>query len=166
MYRLRQCQILSLHVVYGGRVREAEKLFTGTSTVSARYASLPEVDYTVKDVESFTYKNVSLSIQPNIIIKCSTKHKTTRLWANAQRDGRPAKYRCASVQRRKVWLTPTAGVPCSNAVKTRKPLKFIGVPQTPEPISAVSGPKFAILWGHLEDILLFNKFFSSCRCMP
>jgi len=65
----------------------------------------------------------------------------------------------ASVQRRKVWLTPTAGVPCSNAVNTRKQLKFIGVPQTPEPISAVSGPKFAILWGHLEDILLFNNFF-------
>jgi len=25
-----------------------------------------------------------------------------------------------------VWLTPTAGVPCSNAVKTRNPLKFAG----------------------------------------
>jgi len=72
----------------------------------------------------------------------------------------------ASVQRRKVWLTPTAGVLCSNAVKTRKPLKFVGVPQTPDPISAISGPKFAILWGHLEDMLLFNKFFSDCRCMP
>ena len=33
----------------------------------------------------------------------------------------------------------------SNAAKTRKPLKFAGVPQTTEPISAVSGPKFAIL---------------------
>jgi len=31
------------------------------------------------------------------------------------------------------------------AAKTRKPLKFAGVPQTPEPISAVNGPKFAIL---------------------
>jgi len=46
-----------------------------------------------------------------------------------------------SVQRRKVWLMLTAGVPCSNAVKTRNPLKFVGVPQTPEPISAASGPK-------------------------
>jgi len=34
------------------------------------------------------------------------------------------------------------------------------VPKTPEPISTVSGPKFTILWGHLEDILLLNKFFS------
>jgi len=42
---------------------------------------------------------------------------------------------------------------------TRNRLKFAGVPQTPEPISAASGLKFAILWGHVEEILLFNKFF-------
>ena len=41
------------------------------------------------------------------------------MWANAQRDGRPAEYR----------------------------------------------PKFTILWGHMEDILLLNKFFSDCRYM-
>jgi len=64
-----------------------------------------------------------------------------------------------SVQRRKVWLTPTTGVPCSNAAKTRNLLKFAGVPQTNETISAASGPKFAILWEHVEEILLLNKFF-------
>jgi len=81
------------------------------------------------------------------------------MWANAQRDGRPAKYRWPSVQRRKVWLTPTTRVPCSNAAKTRNPLKFAGVPQTGQPISAASRPKFTILWGHVEDVLLLNKFF-------
>jgi len=35
---------------------------------------------------------------------------------------------------------------CSNEVKTRNPLKFAGVPQTCQLISAVSGPKFTILW--------------------
>jgi len=50
-------------------------------------------------------------------------------------------------------------VPCNNAAKTRKKLKFGGVPQTNETISAASGPKFTISWGHLEDILLLNKFF-------
>ena len=50
-------------------------------------------------------------------------------------------------------------MPCSNAAKTRKPLKLPGVPQTPEMISAASGPKFTILWAHVEDILLLNKFF-------
>jgi len=64
-----------------------------------------------------------------------------------------------SVQHRKVWLTPTTRVPCSNAAKTWNPLKLAGVPQTPEPISAASGPKFAILWEHEEKILLFNKFY-------
>ena len=64
-----------------------------------------------------------------------------------------------SVQRCKVWLTPTTGVPCSNAAKTRNPLTLAVVPQTTGPISAVSWPMFTILWGHLEDILLLNKFF-------
>jgi len=59
----------------------------------------------------------------------------------------------------KVWLTPNTGVPCSSAAKTRNPLKFAGVPQTNETISAASGPKFTILWGHVEEILLLNKFF-------
>jgi len=50
-------------------------------------------------------------------------------------------------------------MPCSNAAKTQNPFKFVGVPQTPEQISAVSGPKFTILSGHVEDILVLNKFF-------
>jgi len=58
-----------------------------------------------------------------------------------------------------VWLTPTTRVPCSNAAKTRNPLKLAGVPQTKETISAASGPKFTILWGHVKEILLLNKFF-------
>jgi len=62
------------------------------------------------------------------------------MWANAQRDGRPVEYR-SSVQRRKVWLTPTTRVPCNNAAKTKKPLKFDGVPQTRQRISAASGAK-------------------------
>jgi len=51
-------------------------------------------------------------------------------------------------------------MPCSNAAKKRKQLKFAGVPETGQPISAVSGPKFAILWGHVEDCCLTSSFFS------
>jgi len=58
-----------------------------------------------------------------------------------------------------VWLTPTARVPYSNAAKTRNPLKLAGVPQTNETISAASGPKFTILWGHVEKISLLKTFF-------
>ena len=55
----------------------------------------------------------------------------------------------ASIERRR----------CSNEAKTQNLLKFAGVPQTPEPISAVSGPKFAIYREDMEEILPFNKFF-------
>jgi len=54
-------------------------------------------------------------------------------------------------------------MPCSNAAKRRKPLKVAGVPQTPKKISATSGPKFTILWEHVEEILLLNKLFPDCR---
>jgi len=50
-----------------------------------------------------------------------------------------------SVQRRKVWLMPGTGVPCSNAAKTRNPLKLAGVPQTTGSISAAIRPKSTIL---------------------
>ena len=96
------------------------------------------------------------------------------MWTDAQRDGRPVKYTWRSLRkrrssihtpRRKVWLTTAAGVPCSNAANierktwTRNLLKFAAVPQTPETISAVSGLKFTILYGQVEEVLLFNNFF-------
>ena len=65
--------------------------------------------------------------------------------ANAQRDGRPAEYRWRPLFNAAIWLAPTSRVPCSNAAKTRNPLKFARVPQTNETFSAASGPKFAIL---------------------
>jgi len=34
-----------------------------------------------------------------------------------------------------------------------------GAPNYSQQISAVSGPKFTISWGHVEEILLFNTFF-------
>ena len=64
------------------------------------------------------------------------------------------------------WLTPTTRVLYSNAAKKQNQLKFAGGPQTNETISAASGPKFTILWRHVEEILLLNKFFSDCRYVP
>jgi len=60
------------------------------------------------------------------------------MWANAQRDGRRAEYRRRPLFNAAVWQ-------CSNAAKTRNPLKLAGVPQTSETISAASEPKFTIL---------------------
>ena len=101
-------------------------------------------------------------------IRRGKKRKKTELemWANAQRDGRPAEYRWRPLFNAAVWLTPTTRVPCSNAAKTRNPLKLPGVPQTNERISAASGRSSPYFWGHIGEILLLNKFFSDCRCMP
>jgi len=81
------------------------------------------------------------------------------MWVNAQRHGRPAEYRWRPLFNAAVWRMPTTRVPCSNAAKTRNPLKFAEAPQTRQQISAVSKPKFTILSGHVGEILLFNKFF-------
>ena len=64
-----------------------------------------------------------------------------------------------SVQRRKVWLTPITGEPCSSNSKTQNLLKLAGVPQTMDRCQPLVDLKFTILWGHLEEILLLNKFF-------
>ena len=81
------------------------------------------------------------------------------MWASAQRDGRRAEYRWLPLFNAAVWLMPTTRVPCSNAAKMRNPLKFAGVSQTGKPISVAIGPKFIILSGHVEEVLLFNEFF-------
>ena len=65
------------------------------------------------------------------------------MWANAQCDGRPVDH---------------SGALCSTP-QSLKAIKLAGVPQTGKPTSAASGPKFTILWGHLEEVLLLNKFF-------
>ena len=82
----------------------------------------------------------------------NTKRTKTRMWADAQRDGHPAEYRWRPLFNAAVWLTPTTRMQCSNAAKTRNPLKLGGVPQTTGPISAASRPKCTTL--------LLNEFFS------
>jgi len=79
--------------------------------------------------------------------------------ANAQRDGHTVEYWWYPLFNTAVWLTPSTTVPCSNAAKTRNPLKFAWVPQTNETISAASEPKFIILCGHVGWVLLLNKSF-------
>ena len=77
------------------------------------------------------------------------------MWANAQRDGRPSigGALCSTPQS---LANAHYYMLCSNAAKTRKPLKVAGVAQLPK---RSSGPKFTILWAHVEEILLLNKFF-------
>ena len=53
---------------------------------------------------------------------------------------------------------PTTRVPCSNAVKTRNPLNLQGCPKLANRSQPLVG-KFTVLSGHVEEVLLFNKFF-------
>ena len=68
------------------------------------------------------------------------------MWANAQRDGRPAEYSWRPLfNAAKFGWRPL--LECRAVTKTRRetPLKFAWVPETTKPIKAASGPKFTIL---------------------
>jgi len=63
--------------------------------------------------------HMKFALRPHHVLKYATaeirhgkKKKELEMWANSQRDGRPAMV-VTSVQRRKVWLTPTTTVLCS-----------------------------------------------------
>ena len=77
----------------------------------------------------------------------TNKTHTTRMWADAQRDGRPDDYRWRPLfnATKFGWCPLLECRACSNAAKTRNPLKFERVPQTRQQISAASGPKFTTL---------------------
>jgi len=82
------------------------------------------------------------------------------MWANAQRDGRPAEYRWRPLfNAAKFGWRPLLECCAVTLSRQRKPLKFAGVPRTRQQISAVSRPKFTVLWGHVEEVLVINKFF-------
>jgi len=65
------------------------------------------------------------------------------MWANVQRDGRPAEHRWRPLFNAAFWLTLTTGVPYSNAAKTQMPLKLAGVSKLPDrsqPLVSRSSP--------------------------
>jgi len=110
-----------------------------------------------------SYNSLSLSTRPAIVQRTERSihisHyvmgvfiiiylEPTRMWANAQRDGRPAKHRWRPLFNAAKFGWRPLSMPCSNAAKMRNPLKFAGVPQTTGSISAASGLKFTILCGH------------------
>jgi len=55
-------------------------------------------------------------------------------------------------------------VPCQPAKNVKEPKEWYT--QYQKENSAGSRPKFTILWGHVEEVLLFNKFFSDCQYVP
>jgi len=93
------------------------------------------------------------------------KKKETRMWVNAQRDGRPATYR---------WrpLFNAAKFGCCPLLECRA----VTLPRRESCWNLQGCPKLAngsqplvrrtILWGHVEEVWIFNKFLSNCPYMP
>ena len=72
-----------------------------------------------------------------------------------------------SVQRRKVWLTPITRVPCSNAAKTRNPLKSMEVPKLPnrtQPLVGRSSPYCQDMWRRYCDLTSFPIVDTCISC--
>jgi len=70
------------------------------------------------------------------------------MWADTQRDGRPAEYRWRPLFNA-AKLADNTGVPSSNAAKTRNPLKLAGVPKLPDgsqPLVGHSSPYCEDIW--------------------
>ena len=82
------------------------------------------------------------------------------MWANAQPDGRPAEYRWRPLfNAAKFGWRPI--LECRAVTLPRRETRWNlqGCPKLAKRISAASGPKFTILWGHVKDILLLDHFF-------
>jgi len=65
------------------------------------------------------------------------------MWANAQRDGRPAEYRWRLLFNAALWLR-------SNAAKKRNPMKLLGCPKLrkrSQPLVGRSSPYCKDMWG-------------------
>ena len=87
------------------------------------------------------------------------------MWANAQPDGRPAEYRGRPLLNAAVWLTPTTRVPCSNAAKTRNPLKLARVPKLTkrsQPLVGLSSPYYADMWRRYCCLTSFFLIVDTC----
>jgi len=84
------------------------------------------------------------------------------MWADAQRDGRPAEYRWRPLFNVAKFDWRPILECCAVTLQRRESRwNYLGCPQTTGLISAASGPKFTILWRHVEEILLLNKFLRS-----
>ena len=88
-------------------------------------------------------------------------------WRNSVRGQEPPKVYICSVaaqdtakHRAKFGWPPLNNVAPPTKPRCETPLNFARVPQTPEPISAASGPKFTILWDMWRRYCCLTSFFS------
>ena len=120
------------------------------------------------------YAIICTSLQTNNNASTSSHNNSysksiqTRMWANAQHDGRPAKYSWRPLFNAAVWLMPSTGVPSSNAAKTRNPLKLAGVPKLQNWSHLLVGQSSAhcgVIWRRYCCLTSFFPIVDTClRC--
>jgi len=82
------------------------------------------------------------------------------MWANAQRDGCPGKYRWRPLfSAAKFGWRPMLQCCAVTLPRCETCWNLQGCPKLPYQSQLLMGPKFTIVWGHMEEILLLNKFF-------
>ena len=95
------------------------------------------------------------------------KQKQTRMWANAQRDGRPAEYRWRPLfNGAKFGWRPL--LECRAVTKPRRETRWnlLGCPKQPnrsQPLVGQSSPYCEDMWGRY---CCLARFFSDCRYVP
>ena len=82
------------------------------------------------------------------------------MWANAQRDGRPAKYRrCPLFNAVKFGWRPLLECRAVTLSRSESRWNLLGCPKLTKRSQPLVGRRSCILYGHVEGILLFNIFF-------
>jgi len=128
-----------------------------------------------------TYWNYHLiTVKPPVFRKKEFMHQT-RMWANAQRDGRPAEYRWHPlVNATRFGWRPILECRAVTLPRRRNPLKFVGCPKLPDlsqPLVGQSSPYCANVWRRYRCLTIFflivHKFLScediarqSCAMVP
>jgi len=88
------------------------------------------------------------------------------MWANAQRDGRPAKYRWRPLfNAAQFGWRPLLECRAVTLLRREARWNLLGCPKLLNRSQLLVGTYY-ILWQHAEEVLLFDKFFSDCRYMP
>jgi len=107
-------------------------------------------------------KRVSVCLSYN-----SKKQIKTRMWANVQRDGRPAEYRwCSLLNAAKFGWRPLLECRAVTMPRRESRWNLQGCPKLAnrsQPLGGRSSPHYKDMWGRYRCL---TSFFSDCRYMP
>ena len=107
------------------------------------------------------WPNMPKKFQRNssINVEQSRKETQTRMWANAQRDGRPAEYTWHPLfNATKFGWRPQLECRAVTLPRRETGWNLQGCPKLANRSQPLLG-QFTILWGHVEEVSVFNKFF-------